>query len=131
MRFPVPSRKFLLCLRGPLLISAMLGLLLLASYWANPSAGGYGLEVLSPSDEALPTAAPASQSAPSAPSVSATDNNNLTVYIASLSGEKYHARRDCPSLHSAQKIETLPLAEAEQKGYAPCTRCCGDFLPSS
>ena len=127
MRFPVPSRKFLLCLRGPLLISAMLGLLLLASYWANP----YGLEVLSPSDEASATAAPASQSAPSAPSVSATDNNNLTVYIASLSGEKYHARRDCPSLHSAQKIETLPLDEAKRKGYTPCARCCGDSLPSS
>lgn len=131
MRFPVPSRKFLLCLRGPLLISAMLGLLLLASYWANPSAGGYGLEVLSPSDEASATAAPASQSAPSAPSVSATDKNNLTVYIASLSGEKYHARRDCPSLHSAQKIETLPLDEAKRKGYTPCARCCGDSLPSS
>lgn len=127
MRFPVPSRKFVTRLRGPFLIGVMLGLLLLASHLAAPSVGRYGLEVLSPSDRES-TVASASQTTPSPTSVPAI--GETTVFIASLSGEKYHAREDCPGLRSAQKIEPLPLDKAEREGYTPCTRCCENPLPS-
>ncbi|MFD1432641.1 hypothetical protein [Lacticaseibacillus yichunensis] len=47
-------------------------------------------------------------------------NLNRTVYVAPLSGKKYHFDKNCRALKNAKSIQTLTLKVAIQEGYTLC-----------
>lgn len=45
------------------------------------------------------------------------------VFVAILTGTKYHSDENCPSLVNADRILTLDSEEAKERGFEACKRC--------
>lgn len=45
------------------------------------------------------------------------------VYVANLTGTKYHLSESCSSLNNASSILELDIAEAIERGFEKCGRC--------
>lgn len=52
-----------------------------------------------------------------------------TVYIATLSGTKFHVDRDCWGLQTALIIRDVDMDQAYAHGYTPC-KVCAEYLIS-
>jgi|GEM_PF-4570980 len=53
----------------------------------------------------------------------ASQSDDEPVYVASNSGTKYHRNPDCTYLKSATRVSDMPLNEAIEHGYTPCSKC--------
>lgn len=45
------------------------------------------------------------------------------VYVAILTGEKYHTTEHCSALKNASRVLELDLSEARERGFEACGRC--------
>ena len=45
------------------------------------------------------------------------------VYVAIISGAKYHTTESCSALRNSPKVLELDLTEAQERGFEPCSRC--------
>lgn len=45
------------------------------------------------------------------------------VYVAILTGTKYHSTESCPALKRASRVLELDLTEAQKRGFEACSRC--------
>ena len=45
------------------------------------------------------------------------------VYVAILSGTKYHVTESCSALKNASTVLELDLVEAKERGFEKCGRC--------
>lgn len=45
------------------------------------------------------------------------------VYVAILTGDKYHSTESCSYLKRASRVLDLDLAEAQERGFEACSRC--------
>lgn len=45
------------------------------------------------------------------------------VYVAIISGVKYHTTEDCSALKLASRVLELDLTEAQERGFEACSRC--------
>jgi Putative zinc-finger len=52
------------------------------------------------------------------------------LVIVSADGKIFHAA-GCPFIHDKAHLRTMPAAEAERAGYAPCVRCMKKYLTAN
>ena len=45
------------------------------------------------------------------------------VYVAILSGAKYHTTKSCSALKNASRVLELDITEAQERGFEACSRC--------
>ena len=45
------------------------------------------------------------------------------VYVAILTGDKYHVTKSCSALKRASRVLELDISEAIQRGFNNCERC--------
>lgn len=45
------------------------------------------------------------------------------VYVAIISGDKYHSTESCTALKRASKVLELDIAEARERGFEACGKC--------
>ena len=45
------------------------------------------------------------------------------VYVAILTGTKYHSTENCSALKRASRVLELDLTEAQERGFEACSRC--------
>lgn len=45
------------------------------------------------------------------------------VYVAILTGVKYHTTEDCSALKLASRVLTLDIEEAQERGFEACSKC--------
>lgn len=45
------------------------------------------------------------------------------VYVAILTGDKYHSTESCSALKRASRVLELDLTEAQKRGFEACSRC--------
>ena len=45
------------------------------------------------------------------------------VYVAIISGAKYHTTQSCSALKNASKVLELDITEAQERGFEKCSRC--------
>lgn len=45
------------------------------------------------------------------------------VFVAPLSGKKYHKTQDCRGLKKNKKVEKISIKDAHSQGYEPCKIC--------
>ena len=48
------------------------------------------------------------------------------VFVAILTGTKYHSDESCPSFGNADRVLTLDVEEAKERGFEACKRCTTD-----
>lgn len=57
-------------------------------------------------------------------------DSERTVWVAPISGERWHATPDCWGLAHARQVRRMTLAEAERRGFTPC-KLCGEQLDAA
>ena len=45
------------------------------------------------------------------------------VYVAILTGDKYHTTENCTALKRASRVLELNITEAQERGFEACSRC--------
>lgn len=45
------------------------------------------------------------------------------VYVAIITGDKYHSTESCSALKRASRVLELDLTEAQKRGFEACSRC--------
>jgi len=124
MRCPTCGRQIEAFNCTSLMIAAVLGVMLVLSSCQRPSEPAAGDPIATETPRASLTleqeTAPQENPAPGA-SVKPRSSHPSIVYVAPLSGEKYH-KRDCSAIRNTTVI-ALAHSQAEAQDYKPCKLC--------
>ena len=91
---------------------------------SSSSQGGSGGVNLQPENRTWVIAKPGAKPKPKRIRNRRPDDAEDHVCVTTRAGAKFHRRRNCQGLNLADEINRIGHAEAIQRGYEPCNRCC-------